>query len=149
MRAVVQRTAGAQVIVEGHTVAEIGPGLVVFAGAVEGDTTEDVAYVARKVCELRVFPDDQGQMNRSVREIGGSVLLVPNFTVAGDCRKGRRPSFSHAAPAEEGRALFEQLRAAVAHEQVPLGAGVFGAHMTVRVENDGPVTILVDSRRQF
>ena len=149
MRAAVQRAASAEVSVDGETIADIGRGLVVFAGAMDGDTDEDVGLVARKICELRIFPDEQGQMNRSVREAGGSILLVPNFTLAGDCRKGRRPSFSHAAPPDQGRELFEQLVEAVGQHNVPAAAGVFGAEMRVSVENDGPVTILLDSRRQF
>ena len=145
----VQRAARAEVSVDGETIADIGPGRVVFAGAMEGDTDGDIDFIARKVCELRVFPDEQSQMNRSVQEAEGSILLVPNFTLAGDCRKGRRPSFSHAAPPDEGRELFEQLVEAVAQHDVPAAAGVFGAQMRVSVENDGPVTILLDSRRQF
>jgi D-tyrosyl-tRNA(Tyr) deacylase len=139
----------ASVTVSGQVVADAGPGLVVFVGAMDGDAPEDVEFVARKVCELRIFPDDEGQMNLSVEEAGGSVLLVPNFTVGGDCRKGRRPSFSHAASADDGRDLFRQLVEAVDRRNALGGAGVFGAEMVVSVDNNGPVTILLDSRRQF
>ena len=144
MRVVVQRVGRAAVRVRGDPVAEIGPGLLVFVGVGHGDTEDQGRWLAGKVFHLRVFEDDQGKMNRSVGEAGGEVLVVPQFTLYGDARKGRRPSWAAAAPPEEAEHQVE----AFATELEALGArvqrGVFREHMEVELVNDGPVTILLD-----
>ena len=149
MRAVVQRVSEASVTVEGEEVGRIGRGLMVLVGFGPDDEDGDLEYMASKVVELRVFEDEQGKMNLSVRDIGGGVLLVPNFTLHADCRRGRRPSFSGAAPPDMARALFERFVEMVRGMGVPVGAGVFGAHMHVALVNDGPVTLLLDSKKTF
>lgn len=154
MRAVAQRVVAALVAVGEEIVASIGPGLCVFAAAGQGDGPEDIAYTADKLANLRVFPDESGvdgkaRMTRSVLDIGGEVLLVPQFTLYGDVRKGRRPDFTDAARPEEGRALLNALAAGLRDRGVLVREGVFGADMHVRAENSGPVTILIDSRRTF
>jgi D-tyrosyl-tRNA(Tyr) deacylase len=150
MRCVVQRVTGAtlRVVEEGveRSHARIGPGLCVMVGIERGDTETDLAWAASKIAHLRIFEDEQGKMNRSVLDTGGGVLLVPNFTVAGDARKGRRPSFDNAMRPPEASAMFDALCAAVAGEGVPVQAGVFGADMRVELVNDGPITIWLDSR---
>jgi len=149
MRAVVQRVREASVEVEGAVVSSIGRGLLVLLGVGRDDGPEDVQYVAGKIRDLRVFDDEQGRMNRAVGDVGGAVLVVSQFTLYGDARRGRRPSFDRAAPAEMGRALYEAVAAELAGAGVPVRTGVFGAVMQVRLVNDGPVTILLDSRRLF
>lgn len=149
MKAVVQRVRGASVVVGGREVARIGRGLLVLLGVAAGDGPEDLAWTARKVVGMRIFPDDAGKMNRSLAEAGGALLVVPQFTLLGDCRAGMRPAFTAAAPPGEGRRLYEAfLVAAAALTGAPVAAGVFGADMLVALENDGPVTILVDSRER-
>ncbi|HEY5999436.1 MAG TPA: D-aminoacyl-tRNA deacylase [bacterium] len=147
MKAVVQRVRSASVAVGGTEVARIGRGLLVLVGVACGDLASDAAWLARKIAGLRVFADDAGKMNRSVAEVGGAVLAVSQFTLLGDCRAGRRPSFVAAAPPEEGRRLYESFLAEVraAAGGVPVRAGVFGADMLVALENDGPVTFILDS----
>jgi D-tyrosyl-tRNA(Tyr) deacylase len=149
VRSVIQRVSRARVLVGEDTVGEIGAGLLALIGVAGDDGPADVAYVAGKIRDLRIFEDEQGKMNRSVAEIGGSVLAVSQFTLYGDSRKGRRPSFDRAAPADVGRVLFdavvEELRAA----GLAVQTGTYRAHMRVDLVNDGPVTILVDSRRDF
>lgn len=149
MRAVIQRVARGKVSVAERTLGEIGPGLVVLVGVGRGDSQADVDYLVDKTVNLRIFEDDQGKMNRSLLEAGGAVLAVSQFTLYGDARKGRRPSFSDAAPPDEGKELYERymdgLRAAGVHVE----AGEFGAMMAVELVNDGPVTILLDSKRTF
>jgi D-tyrosyl-tRNA(Tyr) deacylase len=149
MRAVVQRVREASVEVGGTRVSSIGPGLLVLLGVGRDDGPGDVQYVAGKIRDLRVFDDEQGRMNRAVGEVGGSVLIVSQFTLYGDVRKGRRPSFDQAAPPDLGRTLYEAVAAELAGAGVPVRTGVFGAVMQVRLVNDGPVTILLDSRRSF
>jgi len=146
VRALIQRVRSASVSVAGAEVARVGPGMLVLLGAAAGDGEGDVAWTARKVAELRVFADGAGKMNRSLAEVGGEVLAVPQFTLLGDCRRGRRPSFTGAAAPEEGRRLFEAFVASVAAAGLPVRTGVFGADMLVAIENDGPVTFLLDSR---
>jgi D-tyrosyl-tRNA(Tyr) deacylase len=147
MKAVLQRVRRASVEVGGEEICRIGPGLLVLLGVAAGDGDDDVAWLARKVAGLRVFADEQGRMNRSVVEAGGSLLVVSQFTLLGDCRAGRRPGFSGAAPPEEGRRLYEAFLARVAAVSgVPVRAGVFGAEMLVSLENDGPVTLILDTR---
>ncbi len=150
MRAVVQRCRRAQVTVEGEVVGAIERGLVVLLGAGKGDGDADLAYVVDKVVHLRIFPDDEGKMNRSVLELGGGVLLVSQFTLYGDTRKGRRPAFVDALEPGPAEALYERAVAAVRAAGVTqVATGVFRADMQVELVNDGPVTILVDSRKQF
>jgi D-aminoacyl-tRNA deacylase len=146
MRAVVQRVARAAVRIAGDTVAEIPAGLLVFVGVANGDGTADVQYIATRVRDLRIFPDDDGRMNRSVVETGGSVLFVSQFTLNADCRKGRRPSFDGAAPAELARALYEDVVRTVRGFGLPVATGVFQADMQVELVNDGPVTMWLDSQ---
>ena len=151
MKAVVQRVTRASVAVEGRDVASIGAGLLVLVGIEAGDGEGDVAWMADKVTNLRIFEDSAGKMNLSVKDAGptgsqGAVLLVPNFTVAGDARKGRRPSFDTAMRPEEAEPVFARLAAAVRALGVDVGTGVFRAHMAVTLVNDGPVTILLESR---
>ncbi len=149
MRAVVQRVLQARVTVAGETVGAIEAGLLAYVGAGRDDGVEDVAAMARKIVGLRVFQDEQGRMSRSVQDVGGGVLLVPQFTLYGDVRRGRRPSFDAAAPPERARDLFERLVQAVAAEGVTVATGRFRTHMFVTAAVDGPVTILVDSRKLF
>ncbi|MBE3571971.1 MAG: D-tyrosyl-tRNA(Tyr) deacylase [Moorella humiferrea] len=148
MRAVVQRVKRARVTVEGQEVGAIGPGLLVFLGVARGDDERDVAYMADKVANLRIFADGEGKMNLSVRDTGGEVLAVSQFTLCGDCRKGRRPSFTEAAPPELARKLYQEFIAFKSYG-VKVNTGRFQAEMLVSLENDGPVTMLLDSRRLF
>lgn len=149
MRAVVQRVRAARVRVAGETAAEIGPGLLVFVGVALGDGPADAAYIALKARELRIFPDAEGRMNRSVADCGGALLVVSQFTLLADCRKGRRPSFDGAAPGPVARALFEDVVRSLREARLPVSTGVFQADMDVELVNDGPVTLLLDSRRTF
>jgi len=149
MRAVVQRVLSAGVSVDGRSVGRIGAGLLVFVGVARNDGPDDVQYIAAKVRELRIFPDDDGRMNRSVVDTGGALLLVSQFTLVGDCRKGRRPAFDDAAPPALAEALYEDVVRVLRESGVTVGTGQFQAHMTVELVNDGPVTMLLDSRRVF
>ncbi len=149
MRAVVQRVARACCRVEGCTTGEIGRGLVVLLGVGRNDTERDAAYLAEKTATLRIFPDEQGKMNRSVLDVGGAVLVVSQFTLYGDARGQRRPSFVQAAPPDSGKRLYEEYVRALAALGVPVQTGVFQAQMQVELINDGPVTILLDSEKMF
>ena len=149
MRAVVQRVASASVTVHGEVRGAIGPGLVALVGVGPGDSAADVEWLCAKLRTLRVFEDDDGKMNRSVEETGGSVLLVPQFTVYGDCRKGRRPSFDGAAPPDLGERMFDALADALRAAGLRVQTGVFRASMQVALVNDGPVTLLLDSAKLF
>jgi D-tyrosyl-tRNA(Tyr) deacylase len=149
MRAVVQRVSSASVTVGGEVAGRIAHGLVVLLGVAKGDGPEDVAYTAGKIRDLRVFDDDAGKMNRSLAEVGGSVLLVSQFTLAGDCRRGRRPSFDQAAEPGLARALYEDVARELRAAGLPVEQGIFQARMAVALVNDGPVTILLDSARLF
>ncbi|HEX8199874.1 MAG TPA: D-aminoacyl-tRNA deacylase [Isosphaeraceae bacterium] len=149
MRAVIQRVARASVSVEGEGVGRIGPGWLVLLGVARGDADADADRLAEKVVGLRAFADEQGKMNRSVAEVSGSVLVVSQFTLLGDCRKGRRPGFDEAAEPAEAERLYERFVAAVAATGVPVATGVFRAMMRVELVNDGPVTFLLDSRKAF
>ena len=148
MRAVVQRVKRASVTVEGNVTGSIEKGLLVFLGIEETDTLEDVKYICDKVANLRIFEDEQGKMNRSVLDEGGSVLLVSQFTLYGDARNGRRPSFSKAARPEHALPLYENA-VRLLKETVPVETGEFQAMMEVSLLNDGPVTILLESKRLF
>lgn len=149
MRAVVQRVLKASVSVDGHIVGSIGHGLCVLLGVEVGDSEKDALYLAEKISGLRIFEDDADKMNRSVADVGGSVLCVSQFTLLGDCRKGKRPSFIKAGRPESAVGLYEQVVAALKHQNVPVETGAFQTHMVVSLENDGPVTLLLDSRKQF
>lgn len=149
MRAVVQRVTFARVRVEDRIAGEIGRGLLVFAGIEKGDGADDISYVAGKVHDLRIFEDAAGKMNLSVAEAGGSVLVVSQFTLCGDCRRGRRPAFDAAESPAAARPLYEELIAALRKLTDEVQTGEFQAHMNVELTNDGPVTILLDSRRRW
>ena len=149
MRIVIQRVNHASVTVEGETVGAIGKGLMVLVGAQEGDTAEDVTFLAGKIAGMRIFEDEQEKMNLSVKDVGGSVLLVSQFTLLGDARHGRRPSITHAARPEDAEPLVDQMKEALVQMGVPTETGRFRTHMKVLLENDGPVTILLDSKRLF
>lgn len=144
MRAVVQRVSRAEVRVDGRSVGAIGPGLVVLLGVAATDGDTEVTWMAEKLAGLRIFADDAGRMNRSVTEIGGAVLVVSQFTLYGDVRKGRRPSFVHAAPPEIAEPVYERLVAALRARELTVATGVFGAMMDVELVNDGPVTVWVE-----
>jgi D-tyrosyl-tRNA(Tyr) deacylase len=149
VRAVVQRVSSARVEVGGKTVGSIGKGLLAFVGVARDDVDDDARTTASKISGLRVFNDDDGQMNRSLLETGGSILAVSQFTLYGDVRKGRRPSFVDAAPGESAQALFDRVVELLRRDGIAVETGVFGASMQVELTNDGPVTILIDSRKTF
>jgi D-tyrosyl-tRNA(Tyr) deacylase len=149
LRAVLQRVSSARVLVDDRQVGAIDRGLVVLLGVERGDGPADRDYIASKICELRIFPDADGRMNRSVTDIGGSVLVVSQFTLAGDARKGRRPSFDDAAAPSEARLLYEDVVRSIQAKGPAVATGVFQAMMQVALVNDGPVTILLDSRKRF
>ena len=149
MRAVVQRVSRAAVRVESETVGEIGQGLVVLLGIRSGDSRDAADYLAERVANLRIFPDANDKMNLSVQDIQGAVLAVSQFTLFGDARRGRRPSFIHAAPPEVAEPLYEHFLAALRSHGLRVASGVFRAMMEVELVNDGPVTILLDSERLF
>jgi D-tyrosyl-tRNA(Tyr) deacylase len=153
MKAVVQRVLGARLEIGGAVHASIGRGLVVLLGVEEGDAEADRVYIADKIANLRVFSDEARKMNLSVQDVRAGVLMVPNFTLAGDCRKGRRPSFDRAMKPPMAKAEFDAVCAAVravggaaGGAEIPVAEGVFGADMLVRIDNDGPVTLWLDSR---
>lgn len=145
MRTVIQRVRWAEVEVEGRIIARIEQGALVLLGIHQNDTHEQAHWLAQKVAHLRFFEDETGKLNRSVLEIGGAILVVSNFTLYGDCRKGRRPSFTDSAPYEQGQALYEQFCTFLREEGVPVQTGVYGAEMQVRLQNDGPVTLIVET----
>ena len=148
MKAVIQRVTRASVEVEGRIVGRIGAGLLVLLGVAKGDDERDLSYLLEKLQTLRIFGDDQGKMNRSLVDVGGALLLVSQFTLLGDTSKGRRPGFDLAASPEAARALYEQAVERLRSAGLTVETGVFGAHMQVELLNDGPVTFIVDSRRQ-
>ena len=147
MRAVVQRVSRAKVEVAGRVVGEIGGGLLVLLGVAKTDTRRDADYMADKLAGLRIFPDDAGKMNRDVREAGGGMLIVSQFTLYGNVRRGRRPGFDNAADAELARTLYEYIISLIQARGVPVQTGTFQATMSVHLVNEGPVTIIVDSDR--
>ncbi len=149
MRAVVQRVSCASVTVENETVGAIGLGLMVLIGVADGDTEKDLKYIADKVPNLRVFDDENGVMNRSVLDAGGSILAVSQFTLYGDARGGRRPSYIRAARPEEANAMYERLVAAWREKGIRVETGRFRTEMQVSLVNNGPVTILLDSEKAF
>ncbi|MCJ7743517.1 MAG: D-aminoacyl-tRNA deacylase [Dehalococcoidales bacterium] len=149
MKAVLQRVRKASVSVAGEVVGSIGSGLVVLVGVANGDTEKDARYLAQKTVELRIFPDDAGKFNLSALDIKGELLVVSQFTLLADTRKGRRPSFVEAAPPAQAEGLFEQFVAAARASGLKVETGRFQQYMLVEIHNDGPVTILLDSREKF
>ena len=149
MRAVIQRVRSASVAVDGEVVGRIARGAVVLVGIGRGDGEADVAYVARKIRDLRLFEDEDGRLNRSLGDVGGAALVVSQFTLYGDCRRGRRPSFDGAAPPGDARPIYETLVRTLREAGTRVETGVFRAMMDVTLVNDGPVTVLVDSARRF
>lgn len=147
MRIVLQRVRKAWVRVEGREVARIGPGLLLLVGIGRADDEEEVRFWAKRVPDIRIFSDENGKLNRSLREVGGEILCVSQFTLYGDALAGRRPSFDGAAPAEKARALYDLFLEALAGEGVPVRSGIFGAHMEVGLVNDGPVTLILERPR--
>ncbi|MCH8292048.1 D-tyrosyl-tRNA(Tyr) deacylase [Candidatus Poribacteria bacterium] len=149
MRAIVQRVKSASVTVDGKRISEIEAGLLIFLGIARQDTSADIDYLANKIAHLRIFEDDEGRMNRSLLEVGGEALVVSQFTLYGDCRKGRRPSFVAAARPEKAESIYEKFMETIARMGVPVKGGVFQAMMDVELINDGPVTMLLDSGKLF
>jgi D-tyrosyl-tRNA(Tyr) deacylase len=149
MRAVVQRVSRAEVRVGGESTGRIGRGLLVLVAAGNDDGDADIAYTVDKIVNLRIFPDDAGNMNLALKDVGGALLIVSQFTLYGDCRKGRRPSFIAAMPPEPAEKMYEQFVAAARQSGVPVETGRFRAMMDVELVNDGPVTLLIDSKKEF
>ncbi len=149
MRAVIQRVAEASVSVDGQVVGSIGAGMVVLIGVERDDSQKDIAYVAEKIAGLRIFEDSSGRMNFSITDTGGEVLAVSQFTLYGDCTKGRRPSYTRAASGDFAKQCYESFVDQIAGHGIPVRTGVFGATMDVRILNSGPVTLLIDSSRDF
>ena len=146
MKLLLQRVKGASVTIDGEILGAIGPGLLVFVCGEPGDEDSDVTFLAAKVAKMRIFADEAGKMNRSLRDIGGEVLAVSQFTLAADWRRGNRPGFSHAASPEEGNRLYEAFKTALAAEGLSVQSGRFGSDMAVALVNDGPVTIWMNGR---
>lgn len=149
MRAVVQRVSRSEVTVDGRTTGKISKGLLVLLGVTHGDTSKDVDYIVDKTINLRIFEDENDKMNLSLKDIGGEMLAVSQFTLYGDCRKGRRPSFTNAAAPEEADKLYQEFVKKVSEQGINTETGEFGAHMMVDLVNDGPVTILLESNKSF
>ena len=148
MRAVIQRVSEASVHVNGECTGQIGPGLAVLLGIATDDTRNDADYLSEKIIGLRIFPDDAGKFARSVQDVNGSILVVSQFTLYGNCRKGRRPSFTAAAGVDKALPLYEYFVERLRRKQVPVATGRFQATMAVHLVNDGPVTLIIDSSRQ-
>ncbi len=149
MRAVIQRVSEAAVRVDRRVVGEIGPGLLVLLGVDSDDTPDDADAMVKKITGLRCFNDEDGKFNLSLLDVGGAVLLISQFTLHGDCRRGRRPSFTQAAPPEQAVPLYEKVADLLRHRGISVATGSFGAHMHVHLVNDGPVTLLVDTKKVF
>jgi D-tyrosyl-tRNA(Tyr) deacylase len=149
MRAIVQRVTSSRVEVSGETVGEIGEGVLIFLGVGGQDTEKDCEQLVNKICHLRIFPDDGAHLNRSLLDVRGAALVVSQFTLWGDCRKGRRPSFSRAAPPERARMLYETFVRMLRDKVPQVATGVFQEMMSVYLVNDGPVTLMLDSEKQF
>lgn len=145
MRAVIQRVLEADVTVNKETVGQIGPGLLVYLGVENGDTTDDMVWMAEKIMKMRIFPDSEERMTYPVTEIAGGILVVSQFTLCADLTKGNRPSFTDAAPPEEAQPMYEEFTRYIGEKGVPVQTGVFGAMMHVRSINDGPVTIILQT----
>ena len=147
MRAVIQRVSRASVTVDKNVTGSIGWGLLVFLGVGKEDTEKDIAFIADKIVNLRIFEDADGKMNLSVKDIGGGVLLISQFTLFGDCRKGRRPDFTQAGGADLAKQLYEETIKVIKEKGVPVETGIFAAHMHIDSINDGPVTLILDSKK--
>ena len=145
MKVLVQRVSQASVTVDGETIGQIDQGLLLLVGFGPGDDEQALRFCTEKCANLRIFADDEGKMNRSLLDIGGGVLCISQFTLYGDCRKGRRPSFTAAAPPEKAEALYEHFLAILAAQGLKPERGVFGAYMQIEIHNDGPVTLMVES----
>ena len=146
MKALIQRVSRAEVSVAGKTAGRIQKGLLVFLGVEKGDTEKDLAHIVKKAVSLRIFPDSEGRMNLAVKDVGAEILVVSQFTLAADCRKGKRPSFDKAETPEKAKAMYEQAIAMISREGITVASGEFAADMQVSLVNDGPVTFLLDSR---
>lgn len=149
MRAVVQRVTGSKVSVEGKVVGQIGKGLNVLLGIAKEDTEEDIIYLKDKIINLRIFEDSQGKMNLSLKDVEGELLIISQFTLYGDCRKGRRPNFMNALGGEEAKELYESFVKECKGEGLKVETGMFGAEMEVLIMNDGPVTVMLESKKTF
>jgi D-tyrosyl-tRNA(Tyr) deacylase len=149
MRAVIQRVSSARVVIDGREHSRIGAGILVLLGVEKEDTSEDAAALARRIVELRIFEDEAGKMNRSIGEAKGQILAVSQFTLLGDCRRGRRPSFDPAAPPDLAKPLYEQFVQEIDALGIPVATGVFQAMMDIELTNQGPVTFILDSRKRF
>jgi D-aminoacyl-tRNA deacylase len=147
VKAVIQRVSEASVVVDSVTVGSIGPGTVVLLAVEKGDSESDAQWLAQKIVELRMFPDFAGKMNLSLKETNGSILAISQFTLAGSCEKGRRPSFTTAASPDEGKRLYEEFVRQVKALEIPVATGIFQADMQVSLTNDGPVTFILESRK--
>lgn len=149
MRAVIQRVSSARVSIDGREHSKIDHGILVLLGVEKEDTPEDAHLLARRITELRIFEDEAGKMNRSIVDVGGQILAVSQFTLLGDCRKGRRPSFDDAAPPDVARTLYQKFVDGIDALGIPVSTGVFQAMMNVELTNQGPVTFILDSRKRF
>lgn len=149
MRAVVQRVSSSKVTVDEEIVGQIDNGLLVLLGVTHDDESKDVDYMVEKITNLRIFEDENDKMNLSLKDVGGEILAVSQFTLYGDCRKGRRPSFTEAARPEKANPLYEEFVTKIENQGIKVGTGKFGAHMMVDLTNDGPVTMLLESRKEF
>ncbi len=149
MRAVVQRVSRSSVVSDGVCTGEIQQGLMVLLGVTHDDNEQDARYLAEKIANLRIFEDEEDKLNLSVQEVGGAVLSVSQFTLYGECRRGRRPSFTEAARPEQANALYEQFNQFLQQQGIAVETGRFQTHMAVELVNDGPVTILLDSKKNF
>jgi D-tyrosyl-tRNA(Tyr) deacylase len=147
MRACIQRVSKARVVVDGDVTGQIGPGLLVLLGVAQDDAEAQLTWLADKIVGLRIFEDEAGKMNRSLAEVGGEMLVVSQFTLYGDCRKGRRPSFIAAAPPEQAEQMYDDFVKHVAGQGITVATGRFRAHMEVELTNDGPVTIWIDTEQ--
>jgi D-tyrosyl-tRNA(Tyr) deacylase len=149
MRAVVQRVLDSKVYVNNKQMSSIQQGLLVYLGVAQGDESHDAEYMAGKILDMRIFTDEAGKMNLNVLDIKGAILLISSFTLCGDCRKGRRPSFDNACDPQQARILYEMVAACIEQKGIHVQTGQFGAYMNVSCSNNGPVTFLLDSCRQF
>ena len=147
MRAVLQRVTRSKVVVDGEIVGSIGKGLNVLLGISKDDTMEDIPYLKDKIINLRIFEDEEGKMNRSLLDVGGEILLISQFTLYGDCRKGRRPNFMDALGGDEAKKIYDEFVKSLKETGIKVETGIFGAHMDVSIENDGPVTLIVESKK--
>lgn len=147
MRAVLQRVTRSKVVVDGEIVGSIGKGLNVLLGISKYDTMEDISYLKDKIINLRIFEDEEGKMNRSLLDVGGEILLISQFTLYGDCRKGRRPNFMDALGGDEAKKIYDEFVKSLKETGIKVETGIFGAHMEVTIDNDGPVTLIVESKK--